>query len=182
MTWDTYPYLPVKNRGPVVPIPDTLWDITQTGFFHVPPDNPACLKLTNVVYVKWNKRRTARYALAVGEPTRHHPDRPRLVGYRYTPLHYMGAEVLHDLTPDDRVPDAKILRLLSYHAPYDLCMFCHHRPTGPSGDKIASSSDLLRVFGIGPTCARRAGFTHKTLQTLYRVYVSSGLDRLLRDT
>lgn len=191
MPWTTDSHIPTPRR----PLPHdttTLWDLNDranpdaTGFFSLAP-HPT---LTDLIYVRWAKFRNYRYALRVGRPeqkaVRHitydearqlyDPEvRAGIPTFRLLPLTYergWSGSVLKILTPDDRVPAPRLLRLLSSHGPYDLCALC---------SRTVSTDPVSRTFGLGSTCAReKAHVPHKTLRIMYDAHVAGGIDDLSR--
>lgn len=113
--------------------PARLIDTRRTGLYAT--QHPVT-GTVEVHLVRWNRARTARYALALRPP--------RTPGDRFN-FEYEGQAPLHDLTVDDAVPVSMVLRRLAAGGPYDVCAFCQR-----------SLEDALpRTFGVGERCAER---------------------------
>lgn len=124
---------------------DRLIDTDDTGFFARTADTG----VRHVYRVRWNRKRTARYAEELTPPRQSHPT--------VACFDYRGQAPLHDLTVGDALASIALLRHLAAWGPYDQCAFRTHD----------LDTATHRTLGVCRYCAARdLGLGDKALEVL----------------
>lgn len=152
MSWSTSPS-PSDNSPNRRVATASLADLDHVGVYAL----SAPTSLGDLVLVR-RARRGHRYALRFGKVARYTSRNPAMDGGLHITFpqdHYLGAKILADIGPGDRVPDAKLLRMLAAAGPYDLCGICH-RPTADTYWRNRDDELDYEILSMGTVTAPAA--------------------------
>lgn len=151
---------------------------THTGFFSPYDDEPG---IDDLLFVAWNAGGTSRYVASMEPAPARNGDTitlPRIFPEMASVIELvpLGSAPLRSLTPAQRVPTAKALRLIARNGPWGLCMHCHRSLTR------RRTHPAEALFG---TCFRcmdaKLQLGKYAAEAIYTTYITVGIEQMCEE-